>query len=38
MKKIVNTITLIADLMPGAAIALAGVAVIVAAQTGVLWH
>jgi hypothetical protein len=38
MKKLANIITLVADLTPGVGLVVFGVAVIVAAQTGVLWH
>jgi hypothetical protein len=37
VKKIINVVGLIADLMPGVALTLIGVAMIVGAQTGVLW-
>jgi hypothetical protein len=38
MKKLVNAIALIADLIPGAVLVVFGTAVIVAGQTGVLWY
>lgn len=37
MKKLLNVIGLIADLLPGAAMAAAGIALIIGAQTGVIW-
>lgn len=37
LAKMFNLVGLVADLLPGALLVLAGVAVIVGAETGVLW-
>lgn len=38
MKKIIDVIGLVADLMPGVMLIAVGAAVIVGAKTGVLWY
>lgn len=38
MKKFIDAVCLVADLAPGIALTVAGIAVIVAAQTGAFWQ